>query len=144
MKKNKFLLGAIIGAVAGILFAPKSGKETRKDVVSLAESVGNAIKDTSDVFTKKVQSTFGVVNTQTKTTYRTIKAELLTRLTRLKTTGKTIDKQAYEQVVGEVVEAFKNDLAGSKEAGKKLVAIFRADWERVKTALASETEKKKA
>lgn len=36
MKKNKFIIGAAIGAVAGVaagvLTAPKSGKETREDL----------------------------------------------------------------------------------------------------------------
>ena len=36
MKKNngigKFLAGAAVGAGLGILFAPKSGKETREDI----------------------------------------------------------------------------------------------------------------
>ena len=31
-KKHRFLLGALVGATAGILFAPKSGKETRADI----------------------------------------------------------------------------------------------------------------
>ena len=31
-KKHRFLLGALIGATAGVLLAPKSGKETRNDI----------------------------------------------------------------------------------------------------------------
>lgn len=31
-KKHRFLLGALVGATAGILLAPKSGKETREDI----------------------------------------------------------------------------------------------------------------
>lgn len=40
MEKGDFvagiLIGAVVGAVAGILLAPKSGKETRKDIASYA------------------------------------------------------------------------------------------------------------
>jgi gas vesicle protein len=43
MSKGKFALGAIIGAgaglVAGILTAPKSGKETRADIKAKASDV---------------------------------------------------------------------------------------------------------
>ncbi|MBR3366095.1 YtxH domain-containing protein [Candidatus Saccharibacteria bacterium] len=31
-KKHRFLLGALVGATAGVLLAPKSGKETRNDI----------------------------------------------------------------------------------------------------------------
>ena len=34
-----FIGGAVLGAVAGILFAPKSGKETRKEVKHYATKV---------------------------------------------------------------------------------------------------------
>ena len=40
MQKSDFLVGIVIGAVVGaitvILFAPKSGKETRKDIKDYA------------------------------------------------------------------------------------------------------------
>ena len=46
---KKFLLGAALGAmagaVAGILFAPKSGKETRKIIVDKAKEYGDKGKD---------------------------------------------------------------------------------------------------
>jgi gas vesicle protein len=44
MSKGKgigFLLGAIGGAVAGILLAPKSGKETRADIKDKAVEVND-------------------------------------------------------------------------------------------------------
>ena len=31
-KKHRFLLGALVGATAGVLLAPKSGNETRHDI----------------------------------------------------------------------------------------------------------------
>jgi gas vesicle protein len=37
-------LGAIAGAVAGLLFAPKKGKETREDIVTGAKKVAHDVK----------------------------------------------------------------------------------------------------
>lgn len=48
-KKDKFFLGAMIGAVggaiAGILMAPKSGKETRKEIGDKAKEYGQKGKE---------------------------------------------------------------------------------------------------
>ena len=42
---GKFILGAGIGATLGILFAPKSGKETREDVKKTMEELVNKAKN---------------------------------------------------------------------------------------------------
>lgn len=46
-----FTIGAIIGAAAGVLFAPKSGKETREELITktkdTTENLKEAIKNTS-------------------------------------------------------------------------------------------------
>ena len=41
-----FLIGAAIGAVAGILFAPDKGSVTRKKIADKASEAGEAVKDT--------------------------------------------------------------------------------------------------
>lgn len=38
-----FAVGALAGALAGVLFAPKAGKETRKDIKETAEKIKNDI-----------------------------------------------------------------------------------------------------
>lgn len=63
MKKNsglgKFLAGAAVGAGLGILFAPKSGKETRADIKKKIDEVLEQVKtlkaeDVKKMITKKV------------------------------------------------------------------------------------------
>jgi gas vesicle protein len=39
-------LGIVLGAVAGLLFAPKSGKETREDIRVAAEKGAETVKET--------------------------------------------------------------------------------------------------
>jgi gas vesicle protein len=43
-----FLIGGVLGALAGIFFAPKSGKELRSDI---KEKGSKAIKDAKDIYT---------------------------------------------------------------------------------------------
>jgi gas vesicle protein len=40
-----FIGGAAIGAVAGLLLAPKSGEETRKELVKYANKVGKEVSE---------------------------------------------------------------------------------------------------
>ena len=44
-----FLAGAIIGAAIGILFAPKSGKETREDLKELSDDIAEKLKEKGKV-----------------------------------------------------------------------------------------------
>jgi len=52
-----FVVGSIAGAITGILFAPKSGKETRQEIYDSAEKMRKQIADTAehqkDVYVEK-------------------------------------------------------------------------------------------
>jgi len=50
VKKNVLAaaLGALVGGIAGILFAPKSGKETRGDIKKAVEKATVEIKEKAD------------------------------------------------------------------------------------------------
>ena len=61
--------GAMIGAAVGILFAPKSGKETRADIKEKTYDVASNVKD-------KTVEYAGVVKDKTKDVYQTVKDKL--------------------------------------------------------------------
>jgi gas vesicle protein len=49
-------IGAIVGAVAGLLFAPKAGEETRERIGQTLSNLGNRITDLSDQVSTRVRS----------------------------------------------------------------------------------------
>ena len=62
-KKNRFLLGAALGAAAGLLFAPKSGKATRAE---LKKSSKNAYRKARATGASTVNSAKHVKRTVTR------------------------------------------------------------------------------
>jgi gas vesicle protein len=48
-----FLSGALIGAGLAFLFAPQSGKETRRQIKDFSEKIGNEVKDNVEKISEK-------------------------------------------------------------------------------------------
>lgn len=107
------ILGAAVGATAGILFAPKSGKETREDIKKAAEELK---KQAGDLYMKA-------------------RASVERKLAELKKLDQKIDKKAYEAIVEDVVKELKNNSELTSEAGRRLGAQLKDDWNDVKQAL---------
>ena len=107
------VFGAIAGAVAGLLLAPKSGAETREDLKKLASEIGEKGKDL----------------------YLDSKKLVVAKLKVLRDTGEKIDKEKYEGLVNEVLKEVKSDWSVTSDVAKKIGMQLREDWEDVKTAL---------
>jgi gas vesicle protein len=45
-----FVLGSLIGAVLGVLYAPKPGKETRSNIKKFGEEITDTVSNLSDDF----------------------------------------------------------------------------------------------
>ncbi len=52
---GSLLLGTIVGALAGILFAPKSGKETRDDLMTEADKLRAELEKYANDFSEKAK-----------------------------------------------------------------------------------------
>ena len=52
------LIGGLIGVVAGILYAPKSGKETRKDIARTADDLLSRAKDEYEKAVEKSKAAY--------------------------------------------------------------------------------------
>ena len=104
-------LGVIAGATAGILLAPKSGEETRKDLKKLAKEYEDRAMDI----------------------YAETKKIMEKKLENLKKAGAKLDENKYLDLVNDVVDEVKKDGTVTTEAAKKLATQLRNDWDMVKT-----------
>lgn len=52
-KASKFWLGALVGGVLGVLFAPRKGKETREKVKEDLDNLKEKVDEASEVGAKK-------------------------------------------------------------------------------------------
>lgn len=50
-----FIIGGLIGAALGILYAPKSGKETREEIVRSTEELLEKAKEQFDEASRKIE-----------------------------------------------------------------------------------------
>jgi len=107
------IFGLTAGAIAGILLAPKSGKETREDIKSFAIDMGEKISDKYDEIKKEVEK----------------------RLAKLKAAGKKIDWSMYKGMVNEVLNEFKEDGKVTVEVAEKMGTQLGKDWDVLKTSL---------
>ncbi len=130
------LLGAVAGAIGGLLLAPQSGKKTRQEISNLAAELSLKVKGKALKTKKEVTAAFGKYSEEGKIKYEKIKNSLMGKVASLKTAGEKIDKVKYGKLVDEVVVEFKDDLKSTKNAAVKIAGYLKKDWEKIKKSLA--------
>jgi gas vesicle protein len=139
-KTGKFflagILGAVAGAVGGLLLAPQSGKKTRQEIAALAEEIALKIKTKADDTRDQVKDIYGKYTEEGKAKYLEIKEAVVAKVATVKTAGEEIDREKYGKVVEDVVADFKLDLEATKDGGTKIVKYLKKDWEKIKKAIA--------
>jgi gas vesicle protein len=129
------VIGAIAGAVGSLLMAPKSGKETREDIMNLAMEISNRIKTETTETKTRVKEVFGKVTEEATMKYDEIKNTVVGKVAAVKTAGEEINKEKYVKIVDDVVAEFKGDLDATKTGAVRIAAYLKKDWEKMKKAL---------
>ncbi len=141
MSKNKGsfflagLLGAVAGAIGGLLLAPQSGKETRKDIMRLANEISKKIKVGAGETKKRVTEIYGEATDEAMEKYSNVRNAVIAKVASIKTASGEIDKEKYLKVVDEVVGDFRSDLNGTKNGVAKITTYLKNDWSKIKGAL---------
>ncbi len=130
-KKGNFLLGASVGLGLGILFAPKSGKETRKDLAKAMEDLLEKakeidieeVKNAIIIKTKELESTIKELDKETakqlildKSNEVKIKAQELVDLAVEK--GTPVVEKTAKQVKSKTAEILKSAVDKLEEDNK--------------------------
>ncbi|MBI4836374.1 MAG: YtxH domain-containing protein [Candidatus Abawacabacteria bacterium] len=122
---------AAIGAVAGLLFAPKPGKQLRKDLAKQANSLKKNMQKTSAEMQEVVHSTFEGVSTKLEQHYAELKAQVLAAVEQLDGKVKLTQKK-YNSIVQDVVAMYTKGKKLAESSVKELVARLQEEWENLK------------
>lgn len=76
---SDFLLGALIGAGVALLFAPRSGRETRADIGRRARAAQDRVRDVAGGVTEQVVDTFEGARTRIEEQIETARSAIVAK-----------------------------------------------------------------
>lgn len=123
MRKLGLIVGAIIGTVAGVLFAPRSGKNLRKRIKEDLDKGGsglNPLKEDAKIVGKDIAETFNEVKESASV------------------------KKAVNEGKKKVNKAIKDAEKSVKKAAKDAVKYGKKEAEKLKKKVSGGAKKKKA
>ena len=122
---------AAIGALAGLLFAPKPGKQLRKDIAKQAGVMRKNLEKTSSEIQERVHNTFQNVGSSLEQHYSELKAQVLAAIEQLDSKTKLTQKR-FNTIVEEVVELYAKGKEWTEETMQQLIDRLKKEWENFK------------
>ena len=128
MRTQGALLGALVGVSAGILLAPKSGKETREDIGEAFDETVRTVKETSSDFVDNAKDTYEDIKYRAYTDLEPVRegfdyGKEIARQTgdQLATTAENVKDNLEEGAseVSKIVSSTASDVADDVKAGAK-------------------------
>jgi len=137
-------IAAAIGAAVGIMFAPKSGEKTRKEIKNKAEDLNQKAQDLAQKFGNnlekmrdQVMESFGEINEHLQKSYLEMKGDIIAEIDDIKDkNGLTEDK--YKKIVRDIVEKYAREKKWPTDKVERLKKNFQKDWSHIKEKLSEE------
>jgi len=127
-----FLVASSIGAALGVMFAPKSGAETRGELSEKARRLAWRFKRNRAELQDSVKSIFGKLSEDLEQAYLQVRGEVLAQMDAI-TPGEDA-KSAYKDIVKNAVNAAAKGQRWTKIQVDKFISHLETEYEDTKTS----------
>jgi|GEM_PF-861614 len=117
-----------IGATLGVMFAPKKGEETQKDIADRAQNIAKKFKKTRAEVQKTVEEVFGETSEDLEKAYIQIRADILAGIDDVKDKAK-FTQDSYNKMVEDTVKGFSKGKKWTEKAVKNLTKNLEDQWD---------------
>lgn len=123
-----------LGATLGVLFAPKEGSETQKDIMEKAQHLAKKFKKSRADIQKSVKNIFGEVSDELEKNYLELQGNILAQWDHIQDKAE-LTQRKYNEIVSEKTKEFSRSKKWSEKIIKKLQENFVKDWNELKKSL---------
>lgn len=122
-----FAIAMALGATLGILFAPKEGSETQKDIMDKAQQLAKKFNKNREDVQAIVKNIFGEVSDELEKDYLELQGDILATADDLKDKTELTQKK-YDEIVHDAVKQFSKGKKWTEKSVHSLIEEFKKDW----------------
>lgn len=122
-----FAIAMALGATLGILFAPKEGAETQKDIMDKAQQLAKKFNKNREDVQSIVKNIFGEVSDELEKDYLELQGDILAMADDIKDKTELTQKK-YDEIVHDAVKQFSKGKKWTEKSVHSLIEEFKKDW----------------
>lgn len=123
-----FAVAVALGATLGVLFAPKEGAETQKDITEKAKELAKSFKKTRKEIQASLENIFGEVTKELEENYLELQGHILASVDEIKDKA-DLNQKKYDEIVEDVVKGFSKGKKWTERSIRDLIKELQKDWE---------------
>jgi len=135
-------IAVALGATLGILFAPKEGAETQKDIWEKAQQLAKNFNKNREDVQETIKNIFGEVSEELEKSYLEIQGDIFAQIDEIKDKADFTEKK-YHEIVAHTIKEFSKGKKWSQATIERLQENFGEAWKDVKASLSEKTEEAK-